>query len=166
MRFLRALLPLAAAIAVLATGTAGAPAARQVATPPTVIDLISLTTKANDTDKPPKGASKGDRTTGASALFNRVEQFGRKAGARVGADKSVFVLRDKRTLYASGTATLPGGTLHFQGVAKPNQGVFEIPVVSGTGIFVGAKGMLLIPIVKPGTKVVVNMYRLTYRAVA
>ena len=166
MRLAGALLALAAGVALVATGAAGASTTRAAAVPPKEIKLISVTTKANDTDKPPKGASKGDRTIGASALYNGIDQFGRKAGARVGTDRSIFTLRDAKTLYANGTATLPGGTLHFQGTAKVKKGVFHIPVVSGTGDFTGAKGSLLIPIVEPGTKVVANLYRLTYRAAA
>lgn len=166
MRLLRALLPLAAASLLVGVDVADARSTATAAEGPKVIKLISVTTKAKDTDKPPKGASKGDRTIGASALYNGVDQFGKKAGAPVGSDRSVFVLRDPKTLYASGTATLPGGTLHFQGVAKVQKGVFVIPVVSGTGDFVGAKGSLLIPIVQPGTKIVANMYRLTYQAAA
>ena len=40
------------------------------------------------------------------------------------------------------------------------------PVVSGTGRFAGAKGSLLIPIVDPGTRIVQNLYRLTYQPTA
>jgi hypothetical protein len=166
MRLFRALLPLAAATMLVGVDVASADSSRASAAGPKEIKLISVTTKVDDTDKPPKGASKGDRTVGASTLYNGVAQFGRKAGAAVGKDRSVFVLRDPKTLYGSGTATLPGGTLHFQGVAKVQDGVFVIPVVSGTGTFVGAKGSLLIPIAKPGTKIVANLYRLTYQAAA
>lgn len=154
-------LALAAAVALAMSGTAAARPARTNVQAPTEIRLVSVTTKAKETDRPPKGASKGDRTVGSSALFNGAAQFGKKAGAQVGSDRSVFVLRDKRTLYASGTAKLPGGTLHFQGRAKVQEGVFVIPVVSGTGAFAGATGQLLIPVTKPGTTLVLNVYRIT-----
>lgn len=166
MRRLRVLLPLAAATALVVSTPAEARPNRAAAEAPKVIKLVSVTTSAKDTDKPPKGASKGDRTVGASALYNGAAQFGKKAGAQVGTDRSVFTLRDARTLYASGTATLPGGTIHFQGVATVQDGALVIPVVSGTGVFAGAQGSLLIPVVDPGTKIVANMYRLTYQPIA
>ncbi len=166
MRRLRLAALIGAALA-FGVATAGSNAlAAGTAAPPKEIKLISVTTKANDTDKPPRGASKGDRTIGASTLYNGVDQFGQKAGARVGGDKSVFVLRSTKVLYANGTATLPGGTIHFQGVAKVTNGRFEIPVVSGTGVYAGAHGALLIPLVESGTRIVANVYRLTYGAVA
>ena len=99
-------------------------------------------------------------------LYNGVKQFGKKAGAKVGTDRSVFVLRSAKTLYGSGTATLPGGTIHFQGVAIVENGAFAIPVTRGTGLYAGAKGHLLIPLTPPGTKLVPNVYRLTYAPVA
>lgn len=166
MRLLRALLPLMTIAAFVATGAASAGATRAAAPPPKEIKLISVTVKAKDTDEPPKGASKGDRTVGSSNLFNGVAQFGKKAGVKVGSDRSVFVLRNAKTLYASGTATLPGGTLHFQGTATVDEGVFSIPVTRGTGVFVGATGQLLIPVTQPGAKIVANVYRLTYQAAA
>jgi hypothetical protein len=166
VRFARLSLPIVAVLALAGTGTATAASARAAAEPPKVIKLVSVSTKTKDTDKPPKGPSRGDRSIGASKLFNGVAQFGRKQGQAVGTDTGVFVLRDLRTLHANGTAKLPGGTLHFQGVAAVKDGVMVIPVVSGTGIFVGAHGALLIPIVKPGTKIVANVYELTYQAAA
>lgn len=165
MRLRWALLLATVAAALVTTGTAGAGATRAAAAP-TEIKLISVTVKAKDTDAPPKGASKGDRTVGSSQLFNGVAQFGKKAGAKVGTDRSVFVLRNAKTLYGSGTATLPGGTIHFQGVAIVKEGVFSIPVTRGTGAFAGAKGQLLIPVTEPGTRLVANVYRLTYQPAA
>lgn len=166
MRLLRALLTLASAAALATAGTAGAATSNSAAAAPTEIQLFSVTIDVKDTDAPPKGASKGDRSVGSSTLFNGVAQFGKKAGAKVGTDKSVFVLRNAKTLYGSGTASLPGGTLHFQGVAKVRDGVFAIPVTRGTGVFAGAKGQLLIPVAAQGTKLVPNLYRLVYRPAA
>lgn len=154
------------AAALVAIGAAGAGASRVAAAAPAEIRLISVAVKTKDTDLPPKGASKGDRTVGSSELFNGVAQFGKKAGAKVGSDRSVFVLRSAKTLYGSGTATLPGGTIHFQGVATVKEGVFSIPVTRGTGVFAGARGQLLIPVTEPGTKLVANVYRLTYQPAA
>ena len=70
-------------------------------------------------------------------------------------------MRSAKTLYASGTATLPGGTVHFQGVAEGRDGAFVIPVRAARASR-GAKGQLLIPIAEPGAKLVPNVYRLTY----
>lgn len=167
MRLLRLATVLLALCALPATALAAPAAPSRTAAPaPTVIALVSVTTTAKDTDRPPKGASKGDRTVGASTLYNGAAQFGRKAGARVGSDRSVFTLRDPKTLHATGTATLPGGTIHFEGRATVKEGVFVIPVVGGTGTFAGVTGQLLIPIAAPGQTQVQNVYRLTYAPAA
>ncbi|MBM3678738.1 MAG: dirigent protein [Actinobacteria bacterium] len=162
MRLIRILTIVVAIGAIVATHTPAAVAA----TPPKVIRLISVTVTSKETDRPPKGASKGDRTVGSSRLYNGDAQFGKKAGEAVGRDQGVFVLRDKTTLYATGAATLPGGTLKFAGVAKVEGGTFVIPVVSGTGVFLGATGSLLIPIAPPDTRIVANVYQLRYESVA
>lgn len=167
----RALLVLAIAAAIAVGACAGGASSAVSATErgraaPTEIRLISITTGARDTDAPPKGASKGDRTVGSSDLYNGVRQFGKKAGAKVGSDRSVFVLRSEKVMYGSGTATLPGGTVHFQGVAVVTNGAYAFPVTRGTGVYAGATGQLLIPLTPPGTRLVPNVYRLSYAPVA
>jgi hypothetical protein len=165
VRIARLWLPIVAALALLPVGNALAGPQRAAAAP-TLIKLIAVTSNAHETDKPPKGPSPGDRKIDAAKLYNGVAQFGKKAGQQVGTDSGVYVIRDPRTVYVSGTAKLPGGTLHFEGNLTVRNGIMSIPVVSGTGVFVGARGTLLVPVVAGGTKIVKNVYQLTYQAVA
>lgn len=162
---IRLVAALLAAVALVGADVAAAERSRTAA-PPTVIRLISVTTKSSDTDKSPKGPSKGDRSTASSRLVNAVAQFGKPSGATVGSDSGVFTVTSATTIHANGTARLPGGTLRFRGRTVIEDGVFVIPVVSGTGQFVGARGRLLVPVTPAGTKQVVNVYQLTYAAAA
>lgn len=151
---LTAMLLLAAAVA------AGADAAPR---PPVTIKLVSVTATVRTIDRPPKGTSNGDSVRETSVLFNQVAQFGKPARAAVGKDRAVQRLRVKpRSTTVDGVATLPGGTLRFRGTATPSaRGGFEIPVVSGTGRYLGAEGTLWIVSIG-STGRALNVYRLTY----
>ena len=136
----------------------GAPAAA----PPTLIRLVSVTTSATPTDRPPKGASTGDTVHETSTLLNQVKQFGKPPQAVVGSDRAVQTLHlGPRSLTINGVATLPGGTLHFRGkVERYARGGVVIPVVAGTGRYLGAQGILWI--VAASDQRALNVYRLTY----
>lgn len=148
----------AAPLAALAL-TSGADAAA----PPTTIRLVSVTTSARTTDRPPKGASAGDTVHETSTLLNQVAQFGKPARAVIGSDRAVQRLRlNPRSTTIDGVATLPGGTLRFRGrVTRSAQGGLVIPVVSGTGRYLGAQGALWI-VASSSAGQALNVYRLTY----
>jgi hypothetical protein len=154
------LLVLAAVALALPTFAAAAVAAPR---PPATIKLVSVTASVRTTDRPPKGTSNGDTVRETSVLFNQVAQFGKPARAAVGKDRAVQRLRVKpRSTMIDGVATLPGGTLRFRGTATRSvRGGFVIPVVSGTGRYLGAEGTLWIVSIG-GTGRALNVYRLTY----
>lgn len=137
--------------------------AAHAAAPPTTIRLVSVTTSTRTTDRPPKGVSTGDTVHETSTLINQVAQFGKPARAVVGSDRAVQLLRLKpRSSTIDGVATLPGGTLRFRGkVARSAQGGIVIPVVSGTGRYLGAQGELWI-VATSSAGQALNVYRLTY----
>jgi hypothetical protein len=110
-------------------------------------------------DRPPKGTSKGDTVVFRDRLLNATAQFGRKKGARVGADRGTMTFTSAHTARFAGSATFPGGTLTLKGAVRslPDESL-AIPVTSGTGRFAGAKGFL---IVGPGNEKALNVYRLT-----
>lgn len=139
--------------------TAGASAAL----PPTVIKLISVTTSTKESDLAPKGPSTGDTVRETSRLLNEVTQFGKPRRAVVGSDRAVQRLRlNPRSLTVNGVAKLPGGTLLFRGkVESYAQGGIVIPVVGGTGRFLGAEGILWVVTVSDPARTL-NIYRLTY----
>lgn len=173
MRLRRVPRPLLALGAVLATAGAFAAAgaltvaqsasAVAAAPPPALIRLVSVTTSAKEIDRPPKGASAGDAVLETSMLYNDVRQFELPKRATVGTDRAVQrLLLKPRRLVVSGVASLPGGTLRFEGaMARNPRGGVVIPVVSGTGRYLGARGSLWI--LTAGTpKRTLNIYRLTY----
>jgi len=143
-----------------AVGSAGAAA-------PTSIRLISVTTSVKANDRPPKGASAGDTVRETSQLLNEVQQFGKPKLAVVGSDDATSVLsRGLKSSVVNGVARLPGGTLSFGGKPQRNpKGGAVIPVVGGTGDYVGARGTLwIVNIANP--KRTLNIYTLSYATVA
>ncbi len=141
-------------------GAAGAAAATR---PPTVIKLVAVPTSAKVTDRAPKGPSTGDTVTETSRLLNEVAQFGKPPRAVVGSDRDVQRLRlNPRSLTVNGVTKLPGGTLLFRGkLERFGEDGTVIPVVGGTGRFLGAQGILVIVTAgKPARTL--NIYRLTY----
>jgi hypothetical protein len=149
-----------AALALTAVAALLAPAASQArAQDSLVIKVTSISVKLKATDKPPKGASKGDTVRFQDTLVNAAAQFGRKKGARVGSDSGTMTFTGPGSARFDGRAVLPGGTLTLRGavVSVGNRSI-TIPVVGGTGRFRGAKGHLL---VGPGEKRSPNTYTLT-----
>lgn len=133
------------------------------AAPPKVIRLVTVATSARETDRPPKGPSTGDTVHETSTLLNEVAQFGKPKSAVVGRDRAVQRLRvGPRSITVTGVATLPGGTLRFHGKVEPHaRGGVVIPVVAGTGRYLGAKGILWILTVDNPRRTL-NVYKLTY----
>lgn len=140
--------------------------AASAASPPAVIQLVSVTTSYRNVDAPPKGTSPGDQQLFTSRLLNARPQFGKPKGAVVGSDRSVLVLLAPSVGRMRTVARLPGGTLTVSGLLTGvGGGRIAIPIVAGTGVFAGARGTLII--LKPtDAKTAGNVYRLTYAPIA
>jgi hypothetical protein len=136
------------------------------ASPPSIVRVISITTSESRVDVPPRRASAGDRERSTSLLFNAGAKFGKPKGAVIGSDRSTMTLISPTSARLKVVATLPGGTVTANGrLIEAASGGVSIPVVAGTGVFAGARGTLTI--LRPtGPKTVVNIYRLSYPAIA
>lgn len=121
-----------------ATPAAGSPTAALV------ITLKSVSAGAAADDKPPKGASKGDRLLLRSRLLNVRRQFGRPAGATVGRDQALLVMSSAKTGRIEGITTLPGGTIRFRGELGPGGVAGPLSVTGGTGRYARARGTLIV----------------------
>jgi hypothetical protein len=138
------------------------PLASQARTQDTLtIKVTSVSVKLTNTDKPPKGASKGDTVVFRDNLLNAAAQFGKRIGAKVGTDRGTMTFTSKSAAVFKGSATLPGGTVTLDGkvMAGPDGKSLVIPVTGGTGRFKGATGFVL---VGPGDKRSLNTYSLTF----
>jgi hypothetical protein len=123
-----------------------------------VVDSIALTSVSHD--RPPKGASKGDSIAFTDTLRNSAPQFGKAASADVGTDKGTMSFTSKTTARLMGTATLPNGTIEFDGAVVVNSdGTISVAVVGGTGKYAHATGSLK---VGKGTKIALNTYTLNF----
>jgi hypothetical protein len=95
-----------------------------------------------------------------SAVSHRpVAQFGRRAHALVGADRTTFTFLTRTSVRIEGTAHFPEGTVEFGGIARgtPSTATITIPVTGGTGSYAHARGT-----VTAGTAATnVKTYRLT-----
>lgn len=125
------------------------PAAASNAVAATSLTIRVLVTPVTRTinDVPPKTLgttgvwSKGDTLSGTSILRNFVPQFGKPNGARVGTSSFEDIALSSQMVREDGVARLPGGTVHVRGVA-PIGPTVKIPVVGGTGSYVGATGVV------------------------
>jgi hypothetical protein len=124
-----------------------------------VVNSIALTSVSHD--QPPKGASKGDSIVFTDTLRNSTgAQFGKAAAADVGSDKGTMSFTSKTTARLMGTATLPNGTIDFNGAVVVNSdGTISVAVVGGTGKYAHATGSLK---VGKGTKKALNTYVLNF----
>jgi hypothetical protein len=169
MQSRRLLLTLVLAPLVLAACGGGKTAATTT-TPPTttavqpttltiVVDSISLTSVSHD--QPPKGASKGDSIVFTDTLRNSSgPQFGKGAAAEVGSDEGTMSFTSRTTARLVGIATLPNGTIDFNGAVVVNSdGTISVAVVGGTGKYAHATGFLK---VGKGTKTALNTYTLNF----
>jgi hypothetical protein len=166
MQFPRLLLPLLLAPLALAACGGGKTAATTQSTTAAVapssltivVKSISLTSVSHD--QPPKGASKGDKITFTDTLLNSGAQFGRAASANVGSDEGTMSFTSKTTARLVGVATLPNGTIMFDGAVIVNpDGTISVAVVGGTGKYAHVTGSLK---VGKGTKKALNTYVLNF----
>ncbi len=128
-----------AAVAACLTAMGGS-VASGAAPATTVITVRSVTTATIPSDKPPKGASKGDRLLLRDRLVNVARQFGKPPGAVVGRDEGVILLTGPNSGTFEGLTTLPGGTLRLHGVIR--NGTLSFSVVGGTGRYAHARGTI------------------------
>jgi hypothetical protein len=109
------------------------------------LTVISVQTAARSHDRAPKGRSAGDRIEFANTLRNTTPRFGKGANERIGSDAGTMTFTSKSTARMKGVATLPDGTIDFEGAVTvlPNDTV-TVPVVGGTGTYANASGTLLV----------------------
>ncbi|HZO98353.1 MAG TPA: dirigent protein [Gaiellaceae bacterium] len=145
--------------ALLAAGLAALAGAPAAAAEKLTIQVTSVALSVKQTDRAPKGTSRGDTIVFRDRLVNAAAQFGRPKGAVVGSDRGTMTFTGAHTARFSGRAVLPGGTLRLEGKVVPLAGdSLAIPVAGGTGRFAKARGFLL---VGPGEKRALNTYSLT-----
>ncbi|MGN6797820.1 MAG: hypothetical protein ACTHKS_06690 [Gaiellaceae bacterium] len=79
----------------------------------------------------------GSRASWRSQLLNATQQFGRPAGAKVGAEVGI-----SHGAQFVGGIKLPGGVLTYSGKVRhlPHHGGIVVPIVEGSGAFEGATG--------------------------
>ncbi|HEY2776994.1 MAG TPA: hypothetical protein VGI77_03760 [Gaiellaceae bacterium] len=78
----------------------------------------------------------GKKETWTSQLLNATRQFGKPAGAKVGAEVGI-----SRGRQFTGGIKLPGGVLEYSGKDEHRtRGAIVVPVVDGSGIFAGVTG--------------------------
>ena len=137
------LVPLALVLALAAAAGPSAAAPTAGGTPITLtITVKSVTTSVKHTDRPPKGASRGDRFVFRDRLVNVARQFGKAKGAKVGGDSGSFTLTSKTTGTTSGVAVLPGGTIRFGGTIGASPA--PLKVLGGSGRYAHARGILIV----------------------
>lgn len=125
------------------------------------IQLVSRTVSAKlVVDRAPKGLSKGDKISETSSLRNAVPQFGRPKDALVGSDVAVMTLISAVRTKITVTVTLPGGTIRTAGTVSDDRQ--KIPVVGGTGVFAGARGMSDVQSLSADDRLALNIYRLRF----
>src|SRR5947209_8490099 len=85
-----------------------------------VFTLKSVQTYSAAIDVPPKGMNGGKFSPGDSivirdSLFSRRPQLGKPTGAKIGTDQSKITFVTDTKARVVGSATLPGGTVRFEG---------------------------------------------------
>jgi hypothetical protein len=131
---------LAAALAAPATAPAAPTLERSM-----TFRVVSTLLSARQVDRPPQGrASAGDALVTVSRLRNESGQFGRRRGAVVGTDRATLRLQPDGSLRIFGTATLPGGTIRFDGRVTGRATTVVIRVVGGTGRYENARGTVAV----------------------
>ena len=106
----------------------------------------------------PKVTTPGDRVEFVDDLLNTVPRFGKGVNEKIGSDKGTMTFTSTNTATMKGVATLPDGTIVFQGAVTvlPNNRL-TVPVTGGTGKYEHASGTLL---VGAGVKRATNTYTL------
>jgi hypothetical protein len=140
--------------------TPAKPAAPEATPSPRAITItvLSVQTAARSLDRAPKGTSAGDRIEFVNTLRNTSPRFGKGAHAKIGSDTGTMTFTSKSTARMKGVATLPDGTIDFEGAVTvlPNDTV-TVPIVGGTGTYANASGTLL---VGSGEQEAANTYRI------
>jgi len=121
--------------------------------------VTSVSVSVKQFDLPPKGPSRGDTVVYRNRLLNTVRRFGRTKGAVVGSDHGTLTFTSAHAATYAGTTILPDGTIRLAGRVTPlANGMLQFKVAGGTGRYAKATGNVL---VGPGSKRVLNTYRLT-----
>ena len=135
------------------TATTAAPSTKSL-----TITVTSVVTASRAHRQSPKVMTPGDSIDFADELLNTAPRFGKAANEKIGSDKGTMTFTSQSTATMKGVATLPDGTIVFQGdvTVLPNNRV-TVPVTGGTGTYLHASGTLL---VGAGTTRATNTYRL------
>ena len=96
----------------------------------------------------------GKRASWTSQLLNATQQFGKPAGAKVGAEVGI-----SHGAQFVGGIKLPGGVLSYSGKARhlPHHGGIVVPIVEGSGAFAGARARTPAAMVTRPTTVVLRL---------
>jgi hypothetical protein len=135
-RGVRAVLPLAVGAAVLASFAGSAHAATQGQT----LRFLSVQQSASfSPDGPPVV---GSRILFADAIYNRVRQFGKPAGARVGHVEGVCTIVTMGAAQCLITAHVPSGQIVVAGAMRLSDGpeTNHYAIVGGAGAYGAARG--------------------------
>jgi hypothetical protein len=135
----RAVVPVAAAAAVAAALAGSAAAATHAQT----LQLLTVQqTSAFSPDAPP---APGSRIIFSDAVYNRVPQFGKPAGARIGHAEGVCTLVTLGAAQCVITAHLPNGQLVLVGAQRLTRGLSSnhLAIVGGAGAYGSARGTVL-----------------------
>jgi hypothetical protein len=121
------------AVTTAATATAGPTSARSHAAVLTLLAPPGGTTTTIDLGK--HGPSAGDEFVTTNAPLQRPTSH-----TRVGRLDLIETAMSETRSSLSFTARLPHGTLQVQGAYNPNSPRFTLPIVGGTGVYLGARG--------------------------
>lgn len=130
-------LVVAAALAAALTGTAAA------ATQARTLQFLSIQQSATFTPNGPPVA--GSRIVFADAIYNRVPQFGKPIGARVGHVEGVCTIVTPQQALCTITAHVPNGQLVVAGGMRLTQGpaTNHFAILGGAGAYGGAAGTVV-----------------------
>jgi len=102
----------------------------------------------------------GDRLLFTSTTYNRIAQFGKPAGARVGRATGVCTVTsdgEPAAVQCVFTAHVPDGQIVAMGEGDPGRHVSRWAIVGGIGAYAGARGTLVVTNVSP-TKSLVEVH--------
>jgi hypothetical protein len=77
--------------------------------------------------------------SGTSILRNQIAQFGKPKGAIIASDNHTQTITSPPRVRIKATVKIPSGTLRVEGQASITQRVITLPIVGGTGLYVGAR---------------------------
>ena len=113
-------------------------------TPPQTISLLEVDSSLTGTGgydiSATAGPAPGEGVTFAGTLYRWV---GARRGAAVGHVQAVCTVTSRGGgVICEGLVSLPSGTIALLGPANPRGGPTDIPVVGGSGAYVGAQGYM------------------------